>query len=286
MQASGLKQGLLTAALFGAMGLGSVAYANTIDLFTAPANFTDNRVEDVTVGGATCADGTATGGGCFDAYSGAGILGGERDLYVEVITAPSGAPRSTMYAGGGLLDFSNAGSTNGRGVIQWDGADNSANLNKTGLQSANLINQAGCPTPLGCDRFVASVLLADLGFGYSITVFDMDGDSSRLSANTQFPIAALTSADYLFSWFNLANGPHLIDGLSFDILHGVLGGTSGAIDFTKIGALQFDINTTGTVAVDLQLASITKTGLPEPGSLALVGLALLGVGAARRRMRT
>lgn len=283
MQVTKLKTRLAAVAL-GVLGLGGSVQANTIDLFTDPGDFTTHRVEDVLVGGASCSDGNVSGSGCFQEYVGANILGGARDIYTEVVSNASGAPRSTMYAGGGILDFSNSGSTVGRGVVQWDGTDNSAALDIDGLNSANLITQTGCPVG-GCDRIVASVLLADLGFEYYITVFDMDGDSSRLTADTQAAITALTSVDYQFNWFNLANGTYTIDGLTFDIDRGVLGGGTGAIDFTRIGALQFDINTAGTIAVDLQLASITKTGLPEPGALALVSLALLGAGVTSRRRK-
>lgn len=278
-----LKKRLLSAALFGAMGIGASAYGATVDLFQTPANFTDHKVVDTTVGPGGCGAGAALPAfgtqGCFQEFGPdvLTILGGYRDIYVEAMGATSGAPTSTMYAGGGLLDFSNSGATNGYGSVQWDGADNSPTLDIDGL-NANLINQTGCPVG-GCDRFIANVLIADQGFQYKLTVYDLDGDWSTLTASTQTPISSLTPEDFLFAWFNLS-GPQNIDGLAFDVTN-----SGGIINFDRIGALMFELNTAGTIAVDLQLASVEKTGLPEPGMLALVSVALLGAGAATRRRR-
>ena len=276
------KRTLLAAALLATLGLGTGASANIIDLFTEPADFTTNKVQDITTGGGTCALGTASGNGCFQEYGvGANIIGGYRDLYVEVITQGAGAASTAMYAGSGVLSFSNDAATTGKGTVQWDGNDNSATLDTEGLDGADLINQEGCGA--GCNQFVADVLVADLGFGYSITVWDMDGSSSVLTSGTQVAVTSSTLAVFPFAWFNLADGNYVLDGLPFNITHG---GNLGPVDFTNIGALQLDLNTTGTVAVDLQLASITKTGVPEPGTLALAGLALAGLASLRRRKST
>lgn len=285
-----LKKTLLAAALLSTLGLGTSANANIVDLFSDPADATTQKVIDATIGGGGCAVGSgagavASGSGCFQEYGpGTNILGNYRDIYVESVSVtPPLAPSTSMYAGGGALNFSASAGTNGYGKVQWDGADASASLKTDGLGGADLVNQLGCGP--GCAQFVADVLIADQAFEYKITVYDMDGSAATLKADTLFPVGSSTLSTYQFSWFNLGDGTYFIDGLPFKIENTIAGTTAG-IDFTKIGALQFEINTNGTIAVDLALASITKEPLPEPGALALVGVGLLAAGGVGRRRKS
>lgn len=281
-----LKTTLLASALFAALGMGS-AQANIVDLFDDPADFTTNRVWDEKISGpAACTAGTISGAGCFQEYGPAThVLGGYRDLYVEAKAQTTGAPSTRMYAGGGVLSFSNDAGTTGYGAVQWDGNDNSAALSHDKMD-ADLIHQEGCGVA-GCIKFVAGVLLADQGFEYKITLVDTNGDWATLSANTlfQIPPGGVYNSEYFFDWFNLAAGSYTLDGLPFVITRS---GVAGDVDFTHIGGMQLELNTNtsggdpATIAVDLQLASVTKRPVPEPGALALVGIGLFGAGVASR----
>lgn len=273
-----IKKSLLAAALASALGFGISANANTIDLFEDPMA---EGVNNATISGAANIGNTASS----SFGSATTILGGYRDLVVELIASNGvGTPRVEMEVSGGGLSFSTSDGDQGRGTVQWDGNDGSGTLDPTGLQDAqgkgaNLIIQEGCPVG-GCDRFLADVLSADLAFAYSIGIYTDANNYSILTANTLFPVVGETVVDYLFSWFLLPDGPQFEGGLPFTIQ------SMGTVDFTDVGAIEFIVNSDGqTIAVDLALAGITKTGVPEPGALALVGVALLGAGLAGRRRK-
>ena len=263
------KIALLSATFVASLGFGAGANASTIDLFSDPFTNGVNTVTDNTVGGVV-----------FQEYGPATtILGGYRDLVVDLVSSNGlGVPSATAEVGGGGFSFSTSSGDVGIGRIQWDGADNSAALNYTGLNGANLINQVGCPVQ-GCNQFVATVIEADLGFEYQIGVYTDASNYTILSANTLFPVAGLYESTYDFDWFGYATGSYFEDGLPFDILQ-----VGAGANFTNVGAMEFVINSDGaTVAVDLALDSVTKRFVPEPSVLALLGVGMFGLGLMRRK---
>lgn len=276
-----MKKSLLGAAVCAALGFSATAQAGVvIDLFQDPiAGF-----QQVTTNVTGNTDFNQTG-----PFPTATVIGGYRDLSITK-TAGALGEAATMTVSEGSLRYSNNNSVTSTGVVTWDGSNNAGaggvNVLPTGFGGTGIdLTAAGT-----ADSLFADVLSADLGFNYKITVWDMDGDMSELSAGVQFQVNSTISAHYLFDWFNLASGQYC-DGvaapplcadpttqLDFSILR-----VGGPIDFTRIGALQLTL--TGARAdVDLSIGSI-ETGIPEPGALALVGIALLGAGAASRRGR-
>jgi hypothetical protein len=279
-----MKKSILGAALVAALGFGSTAQAGVIiDLFTDPA--------------AGQSVGTSIVGNTVFSQAGpiANTIGGYRDLSIQKTFDNVGAANvgdSTLTAGGGVLQLDNATGNRSLGVVTWDGINNAgangASVLSTGLGGINIA--AG-----GADRFLADIIAADLGFDYKITVWDMDGSKATLSSSVQFAVQPGdgVSSDFLFNWFNLANGNYC-DGVSsppvcadpstqlnFSILRG---GNLGAINFSQIGAFQFEFTNPSTISVDFAIGTIET--IPEPGSLALAGIALLGVALAGRRRKS
>lgn len=270
-----IVKNVMAVALAATLGYGATANASTVDLFDDPFL---NGVNTVT-------DSNPTAGSfAFQEYGYASsILGGYRDLVADLVGSNGfGVPSATAEVGGGGYSFSTTSGDKGIGRIQWDGQDNSANLAAEGLKvagvGANLIHQVGCPDG-GCNTFVATVLEADLGFQYSIGVYSDAANYVVLTSNTLFPIGSAYLSTYDFAWFALPTGDYFLGGLPFHIDKFGTGA-----DFTNVGAIEFVVNSDGaTTAVDLALDSIRK--VPEPGTLALLGIGLLGATLAGRRRK-
>lgn len=278
-----LKKTIVSVAALAAVGFAATAHAGVIiDVFTQPL-----AGQIVDTNAATAASNVNQAGPL-----GASVLGGWRDMSV-VKTTGNALQNATAFVFDGKLEISNDNNVRSTTVITWDGSNvaglNGASVLTTGLGGADLTFGGTA------SEVVADVFTADLGFNYKIRLWDMDGSAATLAAGVQFGINGIVPsllAHYDFAWFNLPNGTYC-DGasappacsnpltqLDFTITRG---GNMGAIDFTKIGAVQLEFSAT-VAAVDLSLGSIRT--VPEPGALALVGMALLGVGAASRRRAT
>lgn len=280
------KIALLAATMVATLGYGVSASANVVDLFDDPAAIGVNFVSDYNSAAGPVSQ-------QYDGTAGNTILGGYRDLIIDALVGAAGAPGAggrgaSMSVDGGALHYSNDDGVQSEAAVQWDGDDSAdvAGLNIGGLSGANLVFQEGCGSA-GCDRFIATVNHADLGFNYDIGVYTDATHYSILRSGTLFEVSAYTS-DWLFSWFtDLGEGDFVEDGLPFSIEWG----SGGAADFQNVGAIELKLYNTGTcyqsgapcpVSVDLNIDSITKA-VPEPSVLALLGLGLFGLGIMRRK---
>lgn len=217
----------------------------------------DFSTTQATVGDHTTGD----GGNGFHQVCGVGIIGGCRDLYVEKFgsAADDGFAGVRSFVAGGRLSYSQDTGQNGVGIVRWDGANVANAIDTAGLGGADLT--AGMVTGIRVE-----VLSADLA-GWPLIFqawLDGDGDNNyTMFESTVIGGAGPGNYDFYFANFT--------------------GAVAADFDFSRVGAVQMIINNGAINDIDLQVDIIQN--IPEPGTLALVGATLLGLGAARRRAK-
>ena len=251
------------------LGLSAGANAAVIDLFsTSQAQMTDSTLFD---------------GGLSSSVVGADILGGERDLSVELLSLSPFNPDGTASVGvaGGALSFSTDSLTTGTGTVQWDGADNSMNLVETGLQIAGVgvdLTGGGMLTGFG-----VTTVFSDGDYEFVVNAFtdathwtsiSFQAHATAVPATSYIPFAAFTNPG-LCGAVNPAPDVNSITCAPGNLV----------VDFTNVGALELVIDPLGsTVSVDLTLDQVTS--IPEPSVLGLMGAGLLAGGLVARRRKT
>jgi len=151
------------------------------------------------------------------------ILGGERDLELVVQT---GAPNLILTAQilTGQFAVSTPNGASGFSTVQWDGKDNSINLNSQGLGGIDF-------TFSGNAAELRATLDSDHATTFTITVVSMDGKQCVLELDVAEGSAA---KDYTASYKDF----------------------SGNCDFTNVGAIEVTIDASLAVDADMELFSV------------------------------
>jgi len=188
--------------------------------------------------------------------SGAGILGGERDLQINLTAGVIAGNTETAVVSSGFFSYSQDATIAGNGVLQWDGTDGAPGLNATGLGGIDL-TVGGTQ-----DAFLMNVFFDDLPVNVVITVYTDAGNASALSfslpgllfSSTNFALPYSSFATTLGTGANFAN----VGAITLSV-----GSTTTApdlvIDFLQTTAL---VGASKTVAI---LTDVNANGQADPG---------------------
>lgn len=234
--------------------------------------------------------------GTFDTNSqdGLGILGGNRDLFLFKEGNPGSTTDSQFGVEGSLLSYSESSTGYGYGVARWDGSSSNIGFNAT---DANGIADGafGLTEDWSSKTSIQiSVDSSDGNFPFTVAIFTDANNWTALTIRATatnspytFPIEL---ADFLggSTPFLDANNPATLDLYSRTAVGTLnLGNVTQVMAFIGAGFIadnvgdptSFGWNKVTKKDADLEEIRV----VPEPESLALVGLGLLGLAASRRR---
>jgi len=211
-------------------------------------------------------------GAVSSSVANAGILGGERDALLSVLSGLGSAQAVAFDLGGGndKLYYSQDALIFSQVTLTYDGTDGSGGLDPDGLGGFDL---TGGGTEYG---FEVGVGFMDSPFTIEMTVYDASNSQglkwSRETITVAGPIFSPTALTLPYGHFGDAPGEV---------------GPNGPASFNNVGAVTVRIQSVNRGA-DIEVDYIRTSVVPEPASIftAVLGAALCGFGFLRRRNRS
>jgi hypothetical protein len=224
------------------------------------------------------------------------IAGGYRDIAVKKTnTYEEGLSGTRAFVNNGIYNWSVDAGVTGLSVVRWDGdlagsgtVDAQGGVSNHFVSSSLDVDGIVPVISLGmADSFLFDVLDSDLNFTFWFELYDTDGEYSKFKLKSQAHLNAVSTPIPVSAFAaQCASGPsefadpNDLDG--DDAIAGIC--SSASFDIANIGAIQLILESAEAGSVDLRVSALKV--VPEPGSLALVGLGLLGAaGAGMRRRR-
>jgi PEP-CTERM motif len=242
-----IKLSQIAAAAVLALSFGGAQASLVIDSFTAPqsAQITDNfSTPNTPVFANQVVD--------------ADILGGARDVYISkqgnAAADPNSGVSAHVFVGGegGTLSYNEQTGQNGLGMVRWDGSFAGSTTTDTDVDGLGGINL----TAFG-SAFQVDLIRTDAGLPLTFYAWTAALDSTDY-IRSQVMLVASGAGSYIFNFSDFVGA-----------------------NFANVGALELQVNGGQFGDLDAQVDMVSV--VPEPGTLALAGIALLGLGAIRRR---
>ena len=187
-----------------------------------------------------------------DLSTGLGIIDGDRELIVSNTGAAGIDPTIFAEIIGGKFTHNNGSGSTGTSLLRWDGAGNGVNDLDFGLNAGAGYDLSG----------------GGLALHISVTDADLDGSTVQLRMYNDADSFAVATV-------NLPDGASEHFFLLSDIESLGVGG------FSLAGITAIELFANGGPSFDVAIDIIEV--VPEPLTIGLFGLGLLGIGAARRR---
>lgn len=172
--------------------------------------------------------------------SGAGILGGERDMFVTLDPGSAlGSVTSLTVGGGGDLNHWQMFGSLGTSLIVWDGPDDAPAIDYTGLGGLDFTSSGSQ------DRLEIPLLFNNLSAPLVLTAYTDANNFSTATVALPGGVPPLTDLIVLYTDF-------------------VDAGPLGGANFTNIGAFSLFIDGSSIPALDVESAGISA--IPEPAT--------------------